>query len=422
MKLKRFKERDHKRTGIMIFTIVCILLVSSVILYRTFAIFEVKTNQNVIKGTVQDPGNIYFAFYVDNNIQKEMPQKGSGYILDEEASYCGVTGENDHDIKISLTEDYTVQVSGMTSSRTKCNLYFVSGAFILGKPINAVTSGDGLYEVTHEDINGTINDTGFKETEFRYAGNNPNNYVTFNDEKWRIIGLVNVMTSDNTVEQRVKITRSESIGKLPWDSNNSSDWTKASLQELLNSGNYYTRTDSYSQTGLTESAKPMIEKVTWNIGGIHGYSSLANGLVIHIYNMERTNTVKQGNPHLWNGEVALIYPSDYGYATSGGENKTRNDCMKQDIYHWINQGFEECYRKNWLYHQDITPWTLSHVIGGAVSQAIRIFTDGGIKASSNITQAQDVFPTLYLKTNVKIKNDGNDGSDLRPYQLTLLEA
>ena len=418
MKLKRFKERDHKRTGIMIFTIVCILLVSSVILYRTFAIFEVKTNQNVIKGTVQDPGNIYFAFYVDNNIQKEMPQNGSGYILDEEASYCGVTGENDSNIKISLTEDYTVHVSGMTSSRTKCNLYFVKGTFILGKPIKAVTSGNGLYEIKHED---SSLDEGFQRTEWRYAGETPNNYVMFNSEKWRIIGLVNIMINNN-VEQRVKITKSESIGKLSWDSNNSSDWTTASLQELLNSGNYYTKTDSYSQTGLTESAKPMIEKVTWNLGGIHNYNGLANGLVIHIYNMERTNTVNQGNSYLWNGKVALIYPGDYGYATSGGENKTRNDCMNKDIYNWKENGFEDCYLNNWLYPKNISPWTLSHVIGGTVSQAIRIFTDGGIKASSNITQAQDVFPTLYLKTNVKIKNDDNDGSDLRPYQLNLLEA
>ena len=68
MRLKRFKEKDNKRIGIIVFTLVCVLLVSGVILYRTFAIFEVKTNQNVIKGTVQDPGDIYFAFYKDDQI------------------------------------------------------------------------------------------------------------------------------------------------------------------------------------------------------------------------------------------------------------------------------------------------------------------------------------------------------------------
>ena len=101
MKLEKFREKDNKRIGIVVFTIVCLLLVSGVILYRTFAIFEVKTNQNVIKGTVQDPGNIYFAFYQKNGengeyeIQKDMPNKDEGYVLDEEQSYCGVTGEDD---------------------------------------------------------------------------------------------------------------------------------------------------------------------------------------------------------------------------------------------------------------------------------------------------------------------------------------
>ena len=184
MKLKKFKERDNKRIGIIIFTIVCILLVSGVILYRTYAIFEVKTNQNVIKGTVQDPGNIYFAFYVNNEIQKDMPKKESEYVLDEEASYCGINGSNETDIKVTLTEDYVIQVHGVTTSRTKCNLYFVKGKFIQGKGIPIVENGDGLYEVSHEDS--TLEDD-WKRTELRFAGKSPKNYVWFNDELWRII-------------------------------------------------------------------------------------------------------------------------------------------------------------------------------------------------------------------------------------------
>ena len=125
MKLKKFKERNNKQIGIIIFTITCILLVSGVMLYRTFAIFEVKTNQNVIKGIVQDPGDIYFAYYVDEKIQKEMPQKNEGYILDEEKSYCGELGSKDESIIPTLNEeDWSITVKGMKTSRTKCNLYF----------------------------------------------------------------------------------------------------------------------------------------------------------------------------------------------------------------------------------------------------------------------------------------------------------
>ena len=125
MKLKKFKERNNKQIGIILFTITCILLVSGVMLYRTFAIFEVITNQNVIKGTVQDPGDIYFAYYVDEKIQKDMPQKDSGYILDEEKSYCGELGSKDESIIPTLNEeDWSITVKGMKQSRTKCNLYF----------------------------------------------------------------------------------------------------------------------------------------------------------------------------------------------------------------------------------------------------------------------------------------------------------
>ncbi len=125
MRLKKFKERNNKQIGIIIFTITCVLLVNGVMLYRTFAIFEVKTNQNVIKGTVQDPGDIYFAYYVDEKIKKDMPQKNEGYILDEEKSYCGELGAKDESIKPTLNEeDWSITVKGMKTSRTKCNLYF----------------------------------------------------------------------------------------------------------------------------------------------------------------------------------------------------------------------------------------------------------------------------------------------------------
>ena len=52
----------------------------------------------------------------------------------------------------------------------------------------------------------------------RYMGKNPNNYVSFNNELWRIIGVFNVKSSeDGQVEKRLKIIREESIGDYYWN-------------------------------------------------------------------------------------------------------------------------------------------------------------------------------------------------------------
>ena len=104
MKLEKFKERDNKKVGILIFKVCCILLITGVYLYSSFAIYEQDQNFNVINGTVEDPGDLYFAFYVDDVISKTMPPKDSGYTLDTEKSTCtnGAT--------LVLNEDWSVSV------------------------------------------------------------------------------------------------------------------------------------------------------------------------------------------------------------------------------------------------------------------------------------------------------------------------
>ena len=125
MKLKRFKEKDNKRIGIIVFTIVCILLVSGVILYRTFAIFEVKTNQNMINGSVQSMGDLEFAFYKDNEIVKAVPSKEEGYSLDTSSSYC-VDLLNDKQVSnVSWNDErWSIELKDITTTKTKCYLHF----------------------------------------------------------------------------------------------------------------------------------------------------------------------------------------------------------------------------------------------------------------------------------------------------------
>ena len=88
MKLEKFKEKNNKRKFIIIFTVCCVFLLAGVFLYTSFAVFTEDKQFNVINGTYQDPGEIYFAYYVDGQITRDLPKQNIGYIFDEEQSNC----------------------------------------------------------------------------------------------------------------------------------------------------------------------------------------------------------------------------------------------------------------------------------------------------------------------------------------------
>ena len=121
MKLEKFKEKDKKKVGVIVFTIVCVLLISGVILYRTFAIFEVKTNQNIIKGSVEGMGDLEFAFYINDTIVKDAPSKENktSYVFDEENSSC----TNDAHVYWDY-QQWGPMVTDITKTKTKCYLKF----------------------------------------------------------------------------------------------------------------------------------------------------------------------------------------------------------------------------------------------------------------------------------------------------------
>ena len=241
----------------------------------------------------------------------------------------------------------------------------------------------------------------------RYMGANPNNYVSFNNELWRIIGVFNVKSSENgQPEKRLKIIRDESIGKKAWDSSNVNDWSKTSLQTYLN-GNYYNNLDSTSQS--------LIGDAYWNLGGTVSYTIASNGLASHFYGYERGTTVPEGAELDWTGKIGLTYPSDYGYATSGGGRINRTACLAKEMYNWDSSSYSDCKNNDYLYKSSSTQWTLTPVSSYSncvfyVSMTGRVdFTYG-----TNITDFS-VSPVLYLNSTVEIT--GGEGTSSSPYIL-----
>ena len=241
----------------------------------------------------------------------------------------------------------------------------------------------------------------------RYMGADPNNYVLFNNELWRIIGIFDVAsTYGGPTEKRLKIIRDDSIGKMAWDSNNTNDWSKASLQTHLN-GTYF--------NNLTSEAKGLIGDAVWNLGGTASYTSASNGLPSHFYGYERGTTVYSGRPTYWVGKIGLMYPSDYGYATSGGSTTNRASCLAKEMYNWDSSSYSDCKNNDYLYNSSYR-WTITPYSSNS-NIVFHVYATGYVSfhcyASNSINS---VSPVLYLKSTVQIT--GGEGTSENPFTLS----
>ena len=255
----------------------------------------------------------------------------------------------------------------------------------------------------------------------RYIGADPSNYVYFNCsdynnptadtcELWRIIGVFNNVTKrDGSKENLVKIIRDESIGDIAWDSNNVNDWSTATLQQNLNSGTYYTTTLK------NDTTRNAIEEVVWNLGGTGDYTSASNGLASHFYGYERGTTVYSGRPTTWTGKIGLMYPSDYGYATSGGTTKDRAACLAKELYNWDSSEFSDCKGNDYLL--DANNYQLTLAPYSADARNVFLVHIGGHVYGNNALSTRAVRPALFLKSNIQV--DKGTGEKSNPYTLKM---
>ena len=444
MKLEKFKNIDKKKRFIIIFTVCCVFLLAGVFLYTSFATFTEEKQFNVINGQVQDPGDLYFAVYIDGQITNTFPKKDDGYSFDASQSSCtnGATVSWDNESWSALINFSNYQAENM--SRTKCTVHFKESSFadtILScsdTAANCIQDNASLSsEIATDDPDGNA----------RYIGANPNNYVLFNNELWRIIGVMNDITLDDgagTKSNLLKIIRDQSIGEYTWDNKpngvgssttayGSNYWVDSRTNLLLNPGYenqsiggslYYNAKNGtcysgdnngsvacdFTNNGLKDSAsKNMIQTVVWNIGA---YSEIYNN-VSDWYINERGSAVYDSNYlSTWTGKIGLMYPSDYGYATSGGNATDRNECLTT-ISSWHQ--YQDCYNNDWLY-TGTNQWTITPGMG--YTTFVAAISSYAYISNQPITNGSySIKPTLYLSSSVKIT--GGTGTSSDPYELSL---
>ena len=370
-----------------------ILVVSIVVLTIFISIIAMSYNTNTPKTFTQD--GVTYALTLDGASVSTFPSKGM-YRVDVECS--NANGKWLYDEWMLAIEDIngtnaTCDVSFNTISKTYLNNYIIG--------LSGSTQGTG--EVVSE--NG-----------YRYEGKDPNNYIWFNNELWRIIGVFDEATHGVSGQNLVKIIRSNSIGGLVWDKDNENDWTTSSLMNLLNgaylnsqngTGGEYCYGFSttvpagncdYTETGINDTYRPMIENVTWHLGGHSTQSATAEAF----YGYERGTTVYSGRPTTTTGYIGLMYPSDYGYSVLS------SSCARTTNLGSYNKA--TCAGQSWLYGQGYE-WTITPRSSYSYS-VFYVYYSGGLHSSS-ADNGYSARPVLYLDSSVYVI-DGN-GSVSDPY-------
>ena len=219
---------------------------------------------------------------------------------------------------------------------------------------------------------------------------------------WRIIGSFNnIDDGTGNKETRLKIIRNEPYSKLiAWNTDNINDWSESSLQEELNI--------TYLNS-IQSPYKEMIGNAVWNLGGSSTYDGVTASM---FYERERGTDVYSGRPTEWTGQIGLMYPSDYGYATSGGSTTDRTTCLVTALYNWDD--YSDCYSNDWLY-SGTYQWTLTPRSSDSI-EVFYAFMDGRMSSHAN-DAVPGASPALYLSSNVKIS--GGDGSRDNPFTLSL---
>lgn len=172
--------------------------------------------------------------------------------------------------------------------------------------------------------------------------------------------------------------------------------------------------------GLSVTGKSMIEDVVWNLGGIHDlFYDDEFGTAQHFYNYERDSIVydcsedtrKCPRSTKWTGKVALLYPSDYGFAVGDGNSMTREQCLNITLNHWGVYDNGDCANYNYLNKGNT--FFLSPMRD--VSYNIMIGNLRGHVSRVTASFPEDVYPSVFLKQNIYIVSGTGTSGD--PYIL-----
>ena len=244
--------------------------------------------------------------------------------------------------------------------------------------LNNVLMTDNYLYSTEEEC---LNDLNYGLSQYYpgATGKCTSHYGYDSDDLWRVVSI----EKDGTI----KVMKYNSIGKMAWDSNNSTDWSNASLNTYLNN-DYY--------NSLSDNIKNLIVNHDWAIGD----SGPASKYYPNIFDLVSSEKMKN-----WNGKIGLMSLRDYLQAID--ELKCNSN-----YYH-------ECSGYNWIYQTIMNSsgfvWTISPTVKGtALAEGVYVINSTPYQLYSAYVYNRDsnwqhfVYPSFYITSNIKLSGSGTE--------------
>ena len=306
--------------------------------------------------TLSDTNNPAIKFTSSGMAKGDVITVGSTKVLTVKVEYLSSVSEQPTNTTSSLTVDLDYsQAAGNTPSGESASDKLIA---------TTVTTGDGLYLDTYE------------EGRYVYKGANPNNYIKFNGEAWRILSV----EADGTI----KIIKNKIIGEMAWDTSSSNNWARPSTLNTYLNNDYY--------NSLSADAQSQIQSHAYGIGAIT-YD-----------NADLTKQIASENETTWTGNIGLMSVSDYLRANTNIEQ-----CENFSLN---NTNLEICKTTNYLSSTDY-PWTISPNDENSRSVFL-VGSYGDVFETTAENGGVAVLPSLYLKSDIQLSGEGTTSN---PYTI-----
>jgi len=350
--------------------------------------------------TITSNKTIYCYLYLDlitDDVTISIKTDGETGVMPSSGAYTNSASCSSGNV--TWSDKYQRIEIGNLSKQVMCNLTFTKDTSNKTLLINEVESKGT--KVSLSRYNGQTDES------YRYQGKEPNNWIWFNNEMWRIMGSVPTCfdSSCNSKDNLVKIIRADSIGGLVFNTSASNTtWGSNTLYTLLN--NYYygkqngTGTSycygnknissavcNYLSTGISNDVGDyygkMIKAAHWNVGIISNNSTQLSSGYYTETNVVTSSAIK----------VGIMNVTDYALAATG---VTSSMYLSGLFTNWLYATGFECTMTR------VSNSSVHYIDGGG-------YVAGGYEANLNCA----VRPVVHLDSSVYIIS--GDGSITNPY-------